>query len=144
MITNTLLLHRDESYCAIYLINHGWRVEGQTFAVEFSSTGEATQFTCSLNGEEFECESGILSQYQQVTAFLFLCLNTPTSLQVLAHLSSLTSLLADMPLWYIHRIAVITTAGRKFSASTINDLFIEILGPYVFDLEPHVGTKLDC
>ena len=69
VITNNLLLHRDESYCAIYLINHGWRVEGQTFAVDFSSTGEATQFTCSLNGEEFECESGILSQYQQVTAY---------------------------------------------------------------------------
>lgn len=61
VVTNSLLLHRDEMYCAIYLINRGWRVEGKTFVLEFSSTGVTTQFVCSLNREEFECKSGLFS-----------------------------------------------------------------------------------
>ena len=45
----------EEQHCSVHLTNRGWRVEGRSFIVEFSSTGVTTGFTCSLNREEFDC-----------------------------------------------------------------------------------------
>lgn len=52
----------EEQHCSVHLTNRGWRVEGQSFIVEFSSTGVTTGFTCSLNREEFDCTSPLVLQ----------------------------------------------------------------------------------
>ena len=51
-----LVLNSDEEYCAVHLINHGWRVEDKDIIVEFSTTGHPTGFLCSVNREEFKCK----------------------------------------------------------------------------------------
>ena len=56
VITAVLFLDASQQQCAIYLINRGYRVEGRTFTVEFSSTGAFTGFTCILNKQENDCK----------------------------------------------------------------------------------------
>ena len=51
-----LILNSDEEYCAVHLINRGWRVEDKDIIVEFSTTGYPTGFLCSVNREEFKCK----------------------------------------------------------------------------------------
>lgn len=58
MINFQLLLNGDEEYCAVHLVNRGWRVEDNEIIVEFSTTGMAPRFLCSLNREEFKCKFG--------------------------------------------------------------------------------------
>jgi len=56
-VTNyELVLNNDEKYCAVHLINRGWRVEDKDIIVEFSTTGYPTGFLCSVNHEEFKCK----------------------------------------------------------------------------------------
>ena len=50
VIRARLWVHSDEAFCTIHLINRGWRVEGRTFTVEFTATGIATGFVCTLDG----------------------------------------------------------------------------------------------
>ena len=56
MINFDLVLNSDEEYCAVHLINRGWRVENQEVIVEFSTTGYPTGYLCSFNREEFRCK----------------------------------------------------------------------------------------
>ena len=52
VIRNRLWVHSEDAndpYCITYLINRGWRVEGRNFTVEFTATGVATGFKCSLD-----------------------------------------------------------------------------------------------
>ena len=51
-----LVWNSNEEYCAVYLINRGWRVEDKEIIVEFSTTGYPTGFLCSVNGKEFKCK----------------------------------------------------------------------------------------
>lgn len=49
VIRNRLWMHGDDVYCITSLVNRGWRVDGNTFTVEFASTGIATGFDCVLD-----------------------------------------------------------------------------------------------
>ena len=53
VIRNRLWVHSDDAndpFCVTHLINRGWRVEGRNFIVEFTATGIATGFVCSVDG----------------------------------------------------------------------------------------------
>ena len=56
MIRIELVLNSSEDHCAVHLINRGLRVEENDVIVEFSTTGNATGFLCSVNREEFQCK----------------------------------------------------------------------------------------
>ena len=56
VINIELVVNSDEEYCAVHLINRGWRVEDKDIIVEFSTTGNATGFLCSVNREEEKCK----------------------------------------------------------------------------------------
>ena len=65
MINIELVLNSSEEHCAVHLINRGWRVEDKVLTVEFSTTGSATGFLCSVNREEEECKfmQGLLCDF---------------------------------------------------------------------------------
>jgi len=55
VIYNHLWVNSDDindPYCFTHLINRGWRVEGRNFTVEFTATGIATGFVCTLDRTE--------------------------------------------------------------------------------------------
>ena len=60
VIRNRLWVHSDDAndpYCITYLINRGWRVEGRNFTVEFTATGIASGFVCTLDRmERIDCK----------------------------------------------------------------------------------------
>ena len=52
VLRSRLWVHSEDAsdpYCITYLINRGWRVEGDMFTVEFAATGAASGFQCSLD-----------------------------------------------------------------------------------------------
>ena len=52
VLYSRLWVHSEDTsdpYCITYLINRGWRVEGDMFTVEFVATGAASGFQCSLD-----------------------------------------------------------------------------------------------
>lgn len=77
MIRSRLLVHSDEPsdpFCVTYLINRGWRVEGRNVTVEFTSTGIASGFECSLDrGEHVDCKCDLHAYVQYVRVLLVLC-----------------------------------------------------------------------
>ena len=56
VINIELVLNSSEDHCAVHLINRGLRVEENDVFVEFSTTGKATGFLCSVNRKEFKCK----------------------------------------------------------------------------------------
>ena len=44
-----LPLPENDDVCYTHLINRGWRVDGDRFTVEFTSTGNAQGYTCVLD-----------------------------------------------------------------------------------------------
>ena len=64
VIRSRLWVHSEDAsdpYCITYLINRGWRLEGDMFTVEFAATGAASgadaEFECSVDRDIHEsCE----------------------------------------------------------------------------------------
>ena len=73
-ITNRLWVNSDDindPYCFTHLINHGWRVEGRNFTVEFTATGIATGFVCTLDRTEHnDCKHYMYSCHWHINCLL--------------------------------------------------------------------------